>query len=484
MRVRVACPIPAALLCALAALPGAARAEDPAPDFAREVRPILVQRCVPCHGPSESNAGLRLDRRDLAELGGDSGGAVLARTGPENELLRRIESHDPDVRMPPDELLPPAELEVLRRWVAAGTPWPEEGGAAAVSSGAAASGATAALVPAEEEPLEAPWAPAALQRRFLGTWWLGGGLVAILSLFVLAERARARARSATPTAATPALARLPRATWPVGLLLLALVGGEVDHHARHDLERARRRASEARTRELALSQGQVYGAPYGDPPRPPRSLHLQPALARRYWRGNCERSPALWNHGHYATALVDLTLVDGEDRPLRHGDPWPAAGAALRLEVQRAPHATKRLFTRGLMRRVFLSTSPLAAARGRPGSVPLEELEEHERWRARWPLPRPRGRHVEHLVYVVFDRPHLGAVVELHLGDDGRIAPETTVWLGLLYWNPRVALPQPGKVPQHEFLDDRPIPAIEDESQVPDDPALLGTGEYTEEGRD
>src|SRR5690242_816300 len=81
-------------------------------DFARQVRPILSEKCYFCHGPAQQMAGLRLDRP------GVSGSA----------LLRRITSKDPAVRMPPWTpvlSLTPAEVRTLETWVGQGMPWPE-----------------------------------------------------------------------------------------------------------------------------------------------------------------------------------------------------------------------------------------------------------------------------------------------------------------------------------------------------------------------
>jgi len=45
----------------------------PAPvEFAREVRPLLVKRCLACHDAEHAKGGLRLDSREAALKGGKS----------------------------------------------------------------------------------------------------------------------------------------------------------------------------------------------------------------------------------------------------------------------------------------------------------------------------------------------------------------------------------------------------------------------------
>jgi hypothetical protein len=96
------------------------------PDFAREVRPVLSNRCFKCHGPDteRQEAGLRLDLRDaaLAEL--DSGTRAIVPGHPDDsELVARITSTDPDLVMPPPHTkvsLSAEEKRILTEWVAAG----------------------------------------------------------------------------------------------------------------------------------------------------------------------------------------------------------------------------------------------------------------------------------------------------------------------------------------------------------------------------
>ncbi|HAY36836.1 MAG TPA: hypothetical protein DCY57_07660, partial [Bacteroidetes bacterium] len=46
-------------------------------DFNTEIRPVLNDRCVACHGGVKTNSGLNLQFRDLALLGGDSGDPAI-----------------------------------------------------------------------------------------------------------------------------------------------------------------------------------------------------------------------------------------------------------------------------------------------------------------------------------------------------------------------------------------------------------------------
>ncbi|MFM8953861.1 MAG: PSD1 and planctomycete cytochrome C domain-containing protein [Planctomycetaceae bacterium] len=96
------------------------------PDFAREVRPILSNRCFKCHGPDESNqeAGLRLDLREAALRELDSGTRAIVPGHPDDsEAIARITSTDPDLVMPPAHTkvsLTADEKRILLEWIAAG----------------------------------------------------------------------------------------------------------------------------------------------------------------------------------------------------------------------------------------------------------------------------------------------------------------------------------------------------------------------------
>lgn len=93
-------------------------------DFARDVKPIFDKTCVECHGPDKVKARLRMDSVEALQKGGKSG-ALLKPGDPENSLiLRRVLGLDGEDQMPLDkDPLTEAQIDTLRRWIAAGAPY-------------------------------------------------------------------------------------------------------------------------------------------------------------------------------------------------------------------------------------------------------------------------------------------------------------------------------------------------------------------------
>ena len=95
-------------------------------DYGRDVQPILSNYCYHCHGPDTASrkAGLRLDLREkaLAFKNKEGKRTIVPGKPEESELVRRIESHDPDAMMPQDKekLLNAAQIRLLRDWIAQG----------------------------------------------------------------------------------------------------------------------------------------------------------------------------------------------------------------------------------------------------------------------------------------------------------------------------------------------------------------------------
>lgn len=88
----------------LSVLLALAVASAEAVDFGRDVQPLLSDRCFSCHGPdaAQRQAGLRLDLRASAVAPTASGRTPIRPGDPSaSEVLRRVESADPVLRMPP-----------------------------------------------------------------------------------------------------------------------------------------------------------------------------------------------------------------------------------------------------------------------------------------------------------------------------------------------------------------------------------------------
>ena len=95
--------------------------------FADEVLPILADRCLQCHGEKHQKGGLRLDSREAAKIGGESGLIWQAGQADESEIVKRIQSDDLDLRMPPKgEALTSKQIDAMVRWIDEGAQWPDE----------------------------------------------------------------------------------------------------------------------------------------------------------------------------------------------------------------------------------------------------------------------------------------------------------------------------------------------------------------------
>jgi hypothetical protein len=116
-----------ALLVALlssSSLPAAANDDT----FRTIIAPLLAESCGTCHGPDNADSGFRIDLRERAVAGGDSGAAgIVPGDAAASEIFRRIASDDEDVRMPADgEPLTAEQQALLRRWIDEGAVWPDD----------------------------------------------------------------------------------------------------------------------------------------------------------------------------------------------------------------------------------------------------------------------------------------------------------------------------------------------------------------------
>ncbi len=116
-----------AVLAMCFALPTAQARQDNEQEklFENHVRPVLVERCVKCHGPSKSESGLRVDKLQLLLKGGDSGAAIKAGDSAASLLMQAVDWQH-DIKMPPDKALDPITIDAIKRWIDGGAYWPEQ----------------------------------------------------------------------------------------------------------------------------------------------------------------------------------------------------------------------------------------------------------------------------------------------------------------------------------------------------------------------
>jgi ankyrin repeat protein len=103
----------------------AAPEKDARVDFARDVRPILQEHCVECHGDDKQMNNFRLDRRSDAMRGG-----TITVIGPgsaqSSRLYLRLIGERYGARMPfKRDPLPPDQIDTIKRWIDQGAVWPD-----------------------------------------------------------------------------------------------------------------------------------------------------------------------------------------------------------------------------------------------------------------------------------------------------------------------------------------------------------------------
>ena len=95
--------------------------------FEKRIRPLLVERCIECHGPEKQKGGLRLDFKQGWEVGGDSGPALVPGNLTESRIIHAIHYEDADFQMPPQNKLSDEAIADLEDWIAIGAPDPRSG---------------------------------------------------------------------------------------------------------------------------------------------------------------------------------------------------------------------------------------------------------------------------------------------------------------------------------------------------------------------
>ena len=94
-------------------------------DYLRDIKPIFESRCYSCHGPQQQSSGLRLDLREDALRGGNSGPSIHPGNSAESKLIHLVAGVKEGEVMPlVGERLTRQEVGILRAWIDNGADWP------------------------------------------------------------------------------------------------------------------------------------------------------------------------------------------------------------------------------------------------------------------------------------------------------------------------------------------------------------------------
>jgi len=92
--------------------------QDPI-DYNAQVKPIINQKCISCHGGVKKKGGFSLLFREEALSPTESGqAAIIPGDAKNSDFIKRLHSTDPEERMPyQEEALTDDEIKILTRWV-------------------------------------------------------------------------------------------------------------------------------------------------------------------------------------------------------------------------------------------------------------------------------------------------------------------------------------------------------------------------------
>src|SRR5215472_385576 len=92
-------------------------------DFARDVLPIFRQNCGGCHGSSQQQAGLRLDRKSSVMKGFSR--RVVPGGSANSMVYQRLIGTQFGPQMPPTGALRAEQIAVVKAWIDQGAEWPD-----------------------------------------------------------------------------------------------------------------------------------------------------------------------------------------------------------------------------------------------------------------------------------------------------------------------------------------------------------------------
>jgi hypothetical protein len=96
-------------------------------DFSRQIRPVLAKQCFSCHGSGTQESGVALHEFERSTAKSDSGvRPIVPNDANASEIIKRITSDDPALRMPPEGPgLTETQVHLVREWIQQGAEYRE-----------------------------------------------------------------------------------------------------------------------------------------------------------------------------------------------------------------------------------------------------------------------------------------------------------------------------------------------------------------------
>lgn len=442
--------------------------------FEKQILPIFKQHCFECHGDGETEGELSLESISSIRRGGHTGSPLLATMLTDSELYLRIISLSEGYRMPKrNDPLSKQDVETISAWIVR---VPEldttEPSATETSSAAVAKVGSAGTNQSGSD---------SNQSQYLA---LIIGSVLILALVgwlvfqSISKRNRGRQISRNRNRFSAFMAMFVGA-----MTLLSIIGFGYLYFQAKQLK-DENASLKAELQSLRPTIPPVIKVDARNLPLPPHPMH-PPRLGGQYYRGNDERDDSLFNGGFYRTATIDLHVVNSAGERLDWNDDLSDA-LAIEIEIQRAPKATKELFSQRVLKMVSLEHFCQTAPRFNRSSK-FTVVEKEDLWKATIPLPKQSkwsGDRLRGMVYMMYGvqpgrqlpRPHFAIRYDIQVEED-KISNESVLWMGSMYTlGNRVLVPEEGKILLDRWFDWRPIPVVEGEATT--DPKLLGVEEH------
>ncbi len=114
-----------AILLTLLAFAASVRADD-APDYTKDVAPILTKYCAGCHNADDAEGKLSVESYADLKKGGEHGAAIVPGQANTSRLIRLL-TGEAEPKMPPEDNEAPTaeEIAILKAWVDAGAKGPK-----------------------------------------------------------------------------------------------------------------------------------------------------------------------------------------------------------------------------------------------------------------------------------------------------------------------------------------------------------------------